>query len=92
MVKTYLYIPDELNDELNAMASLYKQSKAAVLRSALKKGVIQMKKKKPSKVESMDPGLEVFMKLADIGEKYLVKGPKDLAKNHDKYLWDTYEI
>jgi len=32
-------------------------------------------------------GTEFLGKLIQIGKKYHIKGPKDLAKNHDKYLW-----
>lgn len=33
-------------------------------------------------------GTEFLGKLIEIGKKYPLKGPKDLAKNHDKYLWE----
>lgn len=98
MVKTYLYIPDDLNDEINIIARMQMQSKAEVLRTALKTGVKQLKKKKDlskkAKKGEIDPGLQVFMKLAEIGKKYAkynAKNPIDLARNHDKYLWDEYE-
>ena len=33
-------------------------------------------------------GTEFLGKLIEIGKKYHLKGPKDLAKNHDKYIWE----
>lgn len=35
-------------------------------------------------------GTEFLGKLIQISKKYSIKGPKDLAKNHDKYLWGKY--
>lgn len=33
-------------------------------------------------------GTEFLGRLIVLGKKYHIKGPKDLAKNHDKYLWE----
>ena len=33
-------------------------------------------------------GTEFLGKLIEIGKRYHLKGPKDLAKNHDKYVWE----
>ena len=46
MLKTYLYVPDELNREVEALATAGKTSKAAVIRSALDAGVKMLKRKK----------------------------------------------
>lgn len=35
-------------------------------------------------------GTEFLGKLIQIGKGHRIKGPKNLAKNHDKYLWDEY--
>lgn len=39
---------------------------------------------------SKKTGTEFLGKLIQIGRKYHIKGPKSLAENHDKYLWDEY--
>lgn len=80
MLKTYLYIPDELNKEIVQLASTQKKSKAAVLRAVITKGIEATKKERAS-------GAEWLLKLAEMAKKYDVKGPKDLSINHDYYLY-----
>lgn len=80
MLKTYLYIPEELNREINLLVKMQKASKAEVMRLVLKAGVAQIKNQKTG-------GAEVLLKLAEMGKKIRAKGPKDLSANLDKYLW-----
>lgn len=42
-------------------------------------------KKRPEKIERKMPSSEFLLKLASYHFK---GGPKDLAKNHDKYTWE----
>ncbi|MEK7521229.1 MAG: hypothetical protein AAB599_00280 [Patescibacteria group bacterium] len=44
-------------------------------------------KKVKNKRKSTNPGLEFLGRVANYHAK---GGPKDLAKNHDKYLWENY--
>ncbi|AKM79072.1 MAG: hypothetical protein UX85_C0003G0132 [Candidatus Beckwithbacteria bacterium GW2011_GWB1_47_15] len=81
MLKTYLYVPDELNREVEALATAGKTSKAAVIRSALDAGVKMLKRKKTGSVE-------VLNRIAEIGRKYNLKGPKDASAKMNEYLWD----
>ncbi len=39
MLKTYLYVPEQLNQEINQLAKAEKTSKAEMIRVALKEGV-----------------------------------------------------
>ncbi|MBI3384717.1 hypothetical protein HY030_00820 [Candidatus Gottesmanbacteria bacterium] len=84
MLKTYLYVPEELNREIEQLVKIQNASKAEVIRLVLKAGVAQIKSQKTG-------GAEVLLKLAEIGKKAGAKGPKDLSRNIDKYLWKTYE-
>lgn len=84
MLKTYLYVPEELNREIEQLVKIQKASKAEVIRLVLKTGVAQIKNQKTG-------GVEVLLKLAEIGKKINAKGPKDLSQNIDKYLWKNYE-
>lgn len=79
MLRTYLYIPDNLEKQINQAVQTQKKSKAEILRQALRQGL-----------EILAPkvgGAETLLKLAEIGRKHKVKGPKDLSINHDYYLW-----
>ncbi len=80
MLRTYLYIPDELEKKINYTAKQQKKSKAAVVRYALEAGFESIEKQKPG-------GAEVLLQLAEIAKKYQIRGPKDLSENHDYYLW-----
>jgi len=81
MFKTYLYIPEELNKKIIRVTMDRKKSKASIMREALEKGLEDIQKEG-------NASAEVLLKLAEIGEKYMAKGPKDLSSNIDKYLWD----
>ena len=80
MLKTYLYIPEQIDLEVRKLAKEEKKSKAEILRTALEKGIAAIKKRKYA-------GAEVLLKLADLGKKYKIKGPRDAYTNHDYYLW-----
>lgn len=84
MLKTYLYLPDDLNKRVEITAKNHKKSKAEVMRQAIKNGLEAVE-------ETDNNGIEVLLKLAEIGKRYNPKGPKDLSKNMDKYLWGIDE-
>lgn len=81
MLKTYLYLPDELNDKITQIAKEKKQSKAKVIRKAIEKGL-------KGQVTYSDAGIEAFLKIGEMGAKYKIKGPKDSSTKIDEYLWD----
>ena len=81
MLKTYLYVPEELDKEVGAIAKTRKQSKAEVIRTALRQGIDQMKKSGPGSAE-------ILLRIANLGKKNKVVGPKDSSVKLDEYLWD----
>lgn len=80
MLKTYLYIPEHLAQKIGHTAKTQKKSKAEVMRQALESGLKKFK-------SQGNAGVEVLFKLADLGKKYKLKGPRDGSVNHDYYLW-----
>lgn len=80
MLKTYLYIPEQLEEKLKLTAKTQKKSKAEVMREALREGIGALERKQAG-------GAEVLLKLAKMAKKYGVKGPRDGSVNHDYYLW-----
>lgn len=80
MLKTYLYIPEDLNEKLNYTAKVQNKSKAEVMRQALENGLQKFK-------GQGNAGVEVLFKLAELGRKYKLKGPKDSSVKMDEYLW-----
>ncbi len=80
MLKTYLYVPEQLNDQINYIAKLQNKSKAAVIRLALENGLQKFK------VQG-NAGVEVLFKLTALGKKHKLKGPKDSSTKIDEYLW-----
>lgn len=80
MIRTQIYLPKELYQEIAFAAKRENKAKAAVIREALEEGLT---KKKPKKNAG-----ETLLELAKMAEKYKWKGPKDLSTNHDKYLYE----
>lgn len=80
MLRTYLYIPDEMEKKIKYTAKAQNKSKAEVIRYALEAGFESIEKQKPG-------GAEVLLRLAEIAKKYKAKGPRDASVNHDYYLW-----
>lgn len=76
MIRTQIYIPEEIHQETKFLAQKQGKSMAELLRSFITIGVIEEKKKK-SKQRSLSS-------LARLGIK---GGPKNLSKNIDKYLY-----
>lgn len=82
MIRTFIYFPEELNQEIEHLAKKTNRSKATVIREALEEGLTFMKRQKGG-------GIEALTKIAKLGEKIKAKGPKDLSSNLDQYLWEN---
>ena len=80
MIKTYLYIPEELNDKITFVAKMAKKSKAEVMREALTKSL-------PSYDKKVAASANVLLRLAEIGKNHTFKGPKDSSQRIDELLW-----
>ena len=83
MLKTYLYIPDQLARQVNSAVKVHHKSKAAILRHALEKGLASMRQQDVSSAH-------VLTKIAALGTKHKLVGPADSSKNFDKYLWKDW--
>lgn len=73
MIRTQIYLPPDLHQELMALA----RSKNTSLSDLLRIGAKKVIKEKRGKNQSW----KVMEKMA----KYNSRGPKDLSKNHNKY-------
>lgn len=80
MLKTYLYIPDDLNEKISRVAEAQKKSKAEVIRQAIDKGI-------DTEEQRENAGVELLFKLAELGKKNKIKSPRDASTNLDYYLW-----
>jgi len=80
MLKTYLYIPEQLEEKIIHTAKSQKKSKAEVIRQALEKGITAVQRQGTASAE-------VLLKIAELGRKYNVKGPKDAVERFDEYLY-----
>jgi len=81
MLKTYLYIPEQLEKKISYTAKAQNKSKAEVIREALEKGISAIQYQGTESAE-------VLLKIAELGKKLHVKGPKDSSTRMDEYLWD----
>ena len=81
MLKTYLYIPEMLEQKIKLTAQIQNKSKAEIIRLALEKGISAV-------AQQGTASTEVLLKIAELGKKNKVKGPHDSSTKMDKYLWD----
>lgn len=79
MLKTYLYIPEELDHQVKRAAKDQKKSKAEILRLAIESGLKAVQQKGSA---------NSLLVLAEIGRKYNLTGPKDSSQRIDELLWD----
>ena len=81
MLRTYLYIPEQLQEKIIHTAKNQNKSKAEVIRQALEKGIAQV-------TQQGTASAQVLLKLAELGKQQNLKGPRDSSEKMDKYLWD----
>ena len=86
MLKTYLYIPEQLEAKINLTAKNQQKSKAEVMRQALEQGITAIQ-------QHGTASIQVLLEIAKLGKKYHVTGPKDSVQRFDEYLygrdWNT---
>ena len=80
MLKTYLYIPEHLEEKIVYTAKTQKKSKASVMRLALEKGIKAIQHQNTASIEAL-------FKIAELGKRNKVKGPKDSVNRFDEYLY-----
>lgn len=81
MLKTYLYVPEELVEKINVAVRSRNKSKAQVIRLALEKGLIAINAEGTGSADAL-------LAIADIGKKFEIKGPQDSSGKMDEYLWE----
>lgn len=80
MLKTYLYIPEQLDQRIYLTAKTQNKSKAEVIRLALEKGINAISQ------QGIASAL-ILLKLAGLGKQYNLRGPKDSSMRMDELLW-----
>lgn len=80
MLKTYLYVPEELAEKINLTARIQNKSKAEVLRQALEKGITAVQNQGTASAQ-------ILLKLAKLGDSSNLKGPKNSSERIDELLW-----
>lgn len=80
MLRTYLYIPDHLEKQINQAVQVQKKSKAEILRQALARGIASVRNQGTASAK-------VLLKLAELGKRSDFQGPKDSSERIDELLW-----
>lgn len=75
MIRTQIYIPEEVHYMAKIIAKTKEEPLARVLRNYIAKGIKEEKKKLKPKP------------LASLAKLNITKGPKNLSRNMDKYLY-----
>ena len=81
MLRINIYIPEDLNQQLDFTAKYMQKVKAEVVREALEAGL--------RKIQPKSNSAQALLDLAKKAEKIPTKGniPKDFIKNLDFYTW-----
>lgn len=83
MIRTQLYLPKALYQEIDLVAKREKKPKAEIIRDALEEGL----QKKKAKTNAGD----ALLRLAALGKKLNVKNDDPhLSTNIDKYLYEEW--
>src|SRR5688572_4817350 len=82
MLKSYVYFPDHINDELANLARISNISKAQLIREA-----VEEKIERAGKKQANSSSLNFLFEIAEIGKKAKFKGPKDSSARIDELLW-----
>lgn len=79
MLRKQLYLPEELDQEIKLQALKEQKAEAEVIRDLLYRGL----KKTPRAKNRFKTPADFLLHMVS----YNVKGPKDLSKNLDRYLY-----
>lgn len=79
--RTQLMLDDQLKQDLLELAELTNRSMSDLVREFVAEKVEEKKKKKKPTAG------EALLALAEAAKKLNFKGPRDLARNHDRYLY-----
>jgi len=80
MIRTQVYLEEHQSKAVKLKAKITRQSEAKIIREALEIGLPQVKAKPKGNAE----GLQA---LVELGKKYNIKGPRDLSRRIDDYLY-----
>lgn len=80
MIRKQIYLTKELDRQIALTAVSERKPEAAVIREVLHAGFLQ---KKPARTAG-----EALLGLARLGEELGIKGPPDLSRNIDTYLYE----
>lgn len=80
MIRTQVYLPKSLYQNVRLLAKKENRPAASLVRELLEDGLKKRSKK-------LNAGT-ALLRLAALGKKLKIKGPSDLSINHDKYLYE----
>lgn len=83
--RTQLMLDSELKRDLEMLAEYKNQSMSQLVREFVAEKVEEEKKtvKKVKKISA----IQSMMNMVKAAKKYKMRGPKDLAQRHDKYIY-----
>jgi predicted DNA-binding protein len=77
MIRTQILLPLELRRRIKLRAEKDQKPQGQIIRELIQKGL---------ETEEQASTGDALLKLADLGKRLGVRGPKDLAANHDDYF------
>lgn len=80
MIRKQVYLTEDLDQQISLTAASERKPEAQVIREVLHAGFAHMQ---PARTAG-----EALLALARLGEELGIKGPPDLSRNIDKYLYE----
>lgn len=81
MIRTQVYLTEQQAQTIKRQAHREQRPEAEVIRDLVDKGLLVSRGQKPQTAG------ESLLEVAALGERYGLKGPRDLSTNHDDYLY-----
>lgn len=89
MHRTQVYFDKETLELLRNEAKEKKTTLASVIREKVEKNLPKKAKKKKKRVKRQMNAAEALLKIAELGEKLTIHGPKDLSQRIDEFVYKT---
>ena len=80
MLKTYLYVPEQLEEKIKRTAKIQNKSKAEIIRQALEKGIAVVGRQGTASAQAL-------LELEKLGKQVKLQGPRNSSQRIDELLW-----
>ena len=87
MIRTQIYLPEEMHSKLNRLAAVRNEPMANVVRTFVEEGLQREQ-------QTLQSNAHILIEITNLAEEQHWQGTGDLAEHHNQYfqtIWDTQE-